>query len=109
MSFGLTPICSYVLFSFSIHNTGRAMRTGGQVLADAVSFALIRARKIVRGLKQGLTDQDRRAVADDAVRELKKYGDPWRLNEDWTPLTHEGYCPPDWSKPKPEKDFTSES
>ena len=67
-SFRLTPICSYVLFSFSIHNTGQAMRTRGQVLADAVTFALIRARKTVRGLKQGLTDEDRRAVADDVKR-----------------------------------------
>jgi hypothetical protein len=84
------------------------MRTRGQVLADAISYALIRARKIVRGLKQGLTDEDRRAVADDAVYELKKYGDPWRLNEEFSPHRHEGYCPPDWSKPQSEKD-SSES
>jgi len=32
----------------------------------------IRARKIVRGLKQGLTDEDRFAVADDVVSQLKQ-------------------------------------
>jgi hypothetical protein len=38
----------------------------------AVAFALTRARKIVRGLKQGLT-------ADHVVRQLQQYGDPWHL------------------------------
>jgi hypothetical protein len=76
------------------------MRTRGQVLADAISFALIRACKIVRGLKQGLTDEDRHAVADDAVHEMKKHGDPWKLNEEWTPYPSDGYCPPDWQTPK---------
>ena len=33
--------------------------TGRDVLRYALVFALIRARKMVRGLKQSLTDEDR--------------------------------------------------
>jgi hypothetical protein len=33
----------------------------------------------VRGLKQALTEDDRFAVADDVVAQLKDHGDPWRL------------------------------
>jgi hypothetical protein len=75
------------------------MRTRGEVLADAISFALIRARKVVRGLKQGLTNEERRAVADGTVYELKKHGDPWKLDEEFALHHQEGYCPPDWCKP----------
>ena len=46
------------------------------------SFALRRSRKIVRGLKEGLTEDERYAVADHAVAQLKEPGDPWRLNEE---------------------------
>jgi hypothetical protein len=63
----------------------REMKTRGDLLASAISFALIRARTVVRGLWKGLTDEDRYAVADDAVKEMKRYGDPWRLNEDLPP------------------------
>jgi hypothetical protein len=83
------------------------VRTRGEVLADAISFALIRARKIVRGLKQGLTEVDRHAVANDAVHELKRHGDPWKLNEEFPTHRHEGYCSDDWCRPKatePERD-----
>ena len=37
---------------------------------------------IVRGLKEGLTEDERYAVADHAVAQLKERGDPWRLNEE---------------------------
>jgi hypothetical protein len=56
--------------------------TRGDLLTYYISYALIRARKVVRGLKQGLTEEDRQAVAKEAVTELKKYGDPWKLNEE---------------------------
>src|SRR4029077_9035057 len=46
------------------------------------AFALRRSRKIVRGLKEGLTEDERYAVADHAVAQLKEGGDPWRLNEE---------------------------
>jgi hypothetical protein len=54
--------------------------TGGEVLRYA--FALQRSRKIVRGLKEGLSEDERFAVADHVVDQLKERGDPWRLNED---------------------------
>ena len=56
--------------------------TRGEVLRYAVAFALIRARKIIRGLKEGLTEEERYAVADHAVAQLKERGDPWELNEE---------------------------
>ena len=41
-----------------------------------LSFALQRARKIVRGLKERLTRDERDAVADHVVAQLKERGDP---------------------------------
>jgi hypothetical protein len=58
------------------------MRTRADTLRSAIAFALIRARKIVRGLRQGLTEDERYAVADATVQRLKEYGDPWRLSEE---------------------------
>jgi hypothetical protein len=53
--------------------------TKGEILRYAIAFALRRSRKIVRGLKEGLTEDERFAVADHTVAQLK---DPWRLNEE---------------------------
>jgi hypothetical protein len=53
----------------------------GEVLRYAIAYALRRSRKIIRGLKEGLTEQERFAVADHTVAQLKERGDPWRLNE----------------------------
>ena len=61
--------------------------TKGEVLRYAIAFALMRSRKIIRGLKEGLTEEERYAVADHAVAQLKERGDPWRLNEEATPTT----------------------
>ena len=47
-----------------------------------LAFALSRAVKIVRGLRQGLTEAERYAVADHVVGQLKERGDPWRLSEE---------------------------
>jgi hypothetical protein len=49
----------------------------GQVLKYTVAFTLMRARKIVRGAKAGLTEQQRYAVVDHAVDQLMQRGDPW--------------------------------
>jgi hypothetical protein len=76
------------------------MRTRGDVLRFAIAFALIQARKVVRGLRQGLTEEERYAVADQAVDRLKERGDPWKLGEEFPSFPHEGYCPPGWSKPE---------
>jgi hypothetical protein len=59
--------------------------TRGDLLRYAVAFALIRARKIVRGLKAGLTEAERYAVADQVVSQLKQHGDPWELSEEAKP------------------------
>jgi len=37
----------------------------------------MRVRKIVGGLKEGLTEEERHAVADHVVRQPKERGDPW--------------------------------
>jgi hypothetical protein len=55
--------------------------TKGEVLRYAIA-ALRRSRKIIRGLKEGLTEEERYAVADRTVAQLKERGDPWRLNEE---------------------------
>jgi hypothetical protein len=36
----------------------------------------------VRGLHQGLTEEERRAVANAVVDQLKGNGDPWGLDEE---------------------------
>jgi hypothetical protein len=52
--------------------------TRGDVLRYSIAFALSRVRKIVRGLKEGLTEHERYAVADHVVAQLKERGDPWK-------------------------------
>jgi len=61
------------------------MRTRADQLRFAIAFALIRARKVVRGLRQGLTEEERYAVADAVVWRLQEHGDPWRLSEELPP------------------------
>jgi hypothetical protein len=56
--------------------------TRGEVLKFAVAYARRRSRKIIRGLKEGLTEGERYAVADHVVAQLKERGDPWRLDEE---------------------------
>jgi hypothetical protein len=46
---------------------------------------LARASKIVRGLRQGLTEAERYAVADHVVAQLKQRGDPWHLSDEARP------------------------
>jgi hypothetical protein len=50
--------------------------TKEEVLRYAIAFALRRSRKIIPGLKEGLTEEERHAVADHAVAQLKERGDP---------------------------------
>jgi hypothetical protein len=54
----------------------------GEVLKYAIAFALRRARKVVRGLKDELTEAERFEIADHVVGQLKDHGDPWGLSED---------------------------
>ena len=46
-------------------------------LRYAIAFALRRARKVLRGLKEGPSESERYAVADHAVAQLKESRDPW--------------------------------
>ena len=59
--------------------------TRGDVLQFRITFALSRAVKIVRGLRQGLTEAERYAVADQVVAQLKERGDPWQLEDEAKP------------------------
>ena len=56
--------------------------TRGDILRYRIAFALSRASKIIRGLKQGLTEAERYAVADHVVGQLKERGDPWGLSDE---------------------------
>jgi hypothetical protein len=38
-------------------------------------------RKLVRGLRQGLSEEERYQIADNVVQRLQQHGDPWRLSE----------------------------
>jgi len=71
-----------------------SMRTRGDLLRFAIAFALRGARKLVRGLRQGLTEDERFRVADDVVHRLKEHGDPWRLADDLPPAAKGFSTPP---------------
>jgi hypothetical protein len=60
------------------------MRTRADMLRFAIAYALIGARKLVRGLRRGMTEEERYRVADDVVHRLRQHGDPWRLSEELT-------------------------
>lgn len=80
------------------------IRTRGDLLRLDLTTALAKAVKIVRGLRHGLTREEREAVADDAVTRLaNRRGDPWRLNEELPTgelMTDLGASTPEgWSKP----------
>ncbi len=74
------------------------MQTRGDMLRFAIAFALRGARKLVRGLRQGLDEEERYRVADDVVRQLQERGDPWRLSEELPPATGKGYSTPPMGK-----------
>ena len=59
--------------------------TRGDVLRYSIAFALCRAAKIVRGLRQGLSEDERYAVADHVVSQLQERGDPWHLEDEAKP------------------------
>jgi hypothetical protein len=67
----LFPLCSHA-----------PKRTRGDQLQFTIAFALRGARKIVRGLRHGLSESERYRVAGDVVQSLQEHGDPWRLNDD---------------------------
>jgi hypothetical protein len=60
----------------------RMKRTRSEDLRFSIAFALGDAVKVVRGLRKGLTEAERYAVADQVVYRLKKYGDAWELDKE---------------------------
>jgi hypothetical protein len=48
------------------------MKTRGDMLRFAIAFALMRARKLVRGLRHGLSEGERYLIADDVVHRLQQ-------------------------------------
>jgi hypothetical protein len=68
------------------------MRTRADLLRFAVAFALRGASKLVRGLKQGLSEDERFRVADEVVNQLEKGG--WRLSEELPDVTGKGFSTP---------------
>jgi hypothetical protein len=58
-------------------------RTNGDVLRDAVVFALRKVKLHIgrRFVRVEVTDQQRYEIGDHVVHELKRRGDPWRLSE----------------------------
>jgi hypothetical protein len=62
------------------------------VLDNAIAFALIGASKLVRGLRRGLTEDERYRVADDVVGQLEKGG--WQLSEELADVRKGHSTPP---------------
>ncbi len=60
--------------------------TRGDILRYSIAFALRRAAKIVRGLREGLSEDERYEVADHVVAQLKERGDPWGLDDEAKPV-----------------------
>jgi len=58
------------------------MATRGDMLAHTISFALIGARKAVRGFWSTLTEKERWTVACRVGALLKEHGDKWKLDEE---------------------------
>ena len=67
-------------------------------LRFAIAFALMRARKLVRGLRQGLSEGERYLIADDVVHRLQQHGDPRDLSRELPPMTGKGYSTPPMDK-----------
>ena len=59
--------------------------TRGDALKYKIVFALRRASKIIRGLRQGLSEVERYAFAEHVVAQLQELGDPWRLSDEAKP------------------------
>ena len=69
------------------------------MLRFAIAFALMRARRLVRGLRQGLSEEERYLVADDVVQRLQQHGDPWRLKEEQPDKVGKAHSTPPMDKP----------
>ena len=70
-------------------------RTRGELLRFTVAFVLRKLK--IQGRKGALTEGQRYEIGDHVVYEMKRYGDPWGLNE-VMPENHPG---PRWIDGKP--------
>jgi len=62
---------------------GRRPMTRGDNLRYAIAFALRRSRKIIRGLKEGLTEDERATrLPIMPSGNSRSAADPWRLDEE---------------------------
>jgi hypothetical protein len=61
--------------------------TRGEVLRYNLAYASIRASKIVRGLRQALTEREHYGRGRTRGGQLKEHGDPWQLSEEARPRT----------------------
>jgi hypothetical protein len=59
----------------------------------------MRARKLVRGLRQELNEEERYRISDDVVDRLKQRGDPWRLSKELPVMTGKAHSTPLMTKP----------
>jgi hypothetical protein len=48
----------------------------------------------VRGLRQGLSEDERFLVADDVVHQLQQHGDPWELSRESPPSIAKAHSTP---------------
>jgi hypothetical protein len=78
----------------NLRSVTREMRTRGEILRYAIAFALRGASKLVRVLRQGLSEEERYRVAADVVGRLQRHGDPWRLSEELPDTTGRGFSTP---------------
>ena len=69
------------------------------MLRYAVAFALRGASKLVRGFRQGLSEEEQFTVASDVVNQLQRHGDPWRLSEELPDVTGKGFSTPPTNEP----------
>lgn len=68
------------------------------MLRFAIAFALARARKLVRGLRQGLSEDERYLIADAVVDQLQQHGDPWELSRELPPSVGKAHSTPPMDK-----------
>jgi hypothetical protein len=64
------------------------------MLRFAIAFALRRARKLVRGLRHELSEDERYLIADDVVQSLQQHGDPWALSQELPSTTGKSHSTP---------------
>ena len=87
-----TRACAQVVNSFHASE-----RTRADLLRFAIAFALRGARKLVRGLPQELTEEERYRVADDVVDRLQQHGVAITMNTAYQngqgTTEYSRYCP----------------